>query len=368
MNRPIAFFIPTMDGGGAERVVINLLKGMVAHNLPLDLILANAEGPYLDLIPKQVRTIDLATGRVMKAIVPLVRYLRTARPQAIISHLGHANVIALIAKQLAFSGIPMIVVEHNTFSVARSSLFRAHFVPPLMKWLYPKADAIVGVSQAVAKDLEQGLGLAAETVKTIYNPVVDRQLLAKKDNGVEHPWFQPQTIPVILAVGRLTEQKDFPTLLRAFALLRQKITARLMILGEGELRPELEVMVRQLGLTDAVSLPGFVSNPYAYMSHASAFVLSSRWEGLPTALIEAMACGCPVVATDCPSGPREILAEGKYGELVPVGDVEALSSALTRVLQNPPQRELLVDRAKYFETQNSVAEYLNLIENICKQK
>ncbi|MGK7935217.1 MAG: glycosyltransferase [Xenococcaceae cyanobacterium] len=365
MNRPIAFFIPTMDGGGAERVVINLLKGMVTRDLPLDLLLANAEGPYLDLIPKQVRTIDLAAGRVIKAILPLVRYLRTARPKVIISHLGHANVIALVAKQLAGIDTKIIVVEHNTFSVAKSSLFRGHFIPPLMKWLYPQADAIVGVSQAVSRDLEQGLSLPTDAVKTIYNPVVDRELLAKKDDSVDRPWFQDQTIPVILAVGRFTEQKDFPTLLRAFALLRQKMTARLMILGEGELRPELETMVKQLDLTESVSLPGFVSNPYAYMSHASAFVLSSRWEGLPTALIEAMACGCPVVATDCPSGPKEILAEGRYGELAPVGDVEALSAALVRTLQNPPPRELFVDRAKDFETQNSVAEYLSLIEHIC---
>ena len=366
MNRPIAFFIPTMDGGGAERVVINLLKGMVAHNLPLDLILANAEGPYLDLIPKQVRTINLAGGRVIKAIIPLVRYLRTARPKVLISHLGHANVIALVAKRLAGSDTDIIVVEHNTFSVAKSSLFRGHLIPPLMKWLYPQADAIVGVSEAVSRDLERGLNLPTDTVKTIYNPVVDRELVAKKDNNVDHPWFQDQTIPVILAVGRLTEQKDFPTLLKAFALLQQKITARLLILGEGELRPELETIIKQLGLTEAVSLPGFVSNPYAYMNHASAFVLSSRWEGLPTALIEAMACGCPVVATDCPSGPKEILAEGQYGELLPVDDAEALSAALVRTLQNPPQQELLVNRAKDFETQNSVTKYLSLIENICK--
>ncbi len=368
MNKPIAFFIPTMDGGGAERVVINLLRGMVTRDLPLDLILVNAEGPYLDLIPKQVRTIDLAAGRVIKAIVPLVRYLRTARPKVIISHLGHANVIALIAKKLAGIDTKIIVVEHNTFSVAKSSLFRGHFIPPLMKWLYPQADTIVGVSQAVARDLERGLSLPTDTVKTIYNPVVDRELLAKKDSHVDHPWFQDQTIPVSLAVGRLTEQKDFPTLLKAFALLRQQMTARLMILGEGELRPELETIIKQLGLTEAVSLPGFASNPYAYMSHASAFVLSSRWEGLPTALIEAMACGCPIVSTDCPSGPKEILAEGKYGKLIPVGDAEAMSAALVRTLQNPPQKELLVDRAKDFETQNSVAEYLSLIENICKQK
>ena len=366
MNRPIAFFIPTMDGGGAERVVINLLKGMVAHNLPLDLILANAEGPYLNLIPKQVRTIDLAAGRVVKAIAPLVRYLRTAKPKVIISHLNHANVIALVAKQLAFNNTKIVVVEHNTFSVAQSSLFRGHFIPPLMKLLYPKADAIVGVSQAVARDLEQGLSLAAETVKTIYNPVVDRELLAKKNNYIGHPWFQSQTIPVILAVGRLTEQKDFPTLLRAFALLRQKIPARLLILGEGELRQELEMMVKQLGIAEAVTLPGFVPNPQDYMSKASVFVLSSRWEGLPTALIEAMACGCPVVATDCPSGSKEILAEGKYGKLIPVGDAEALSTALMGTLQHPPQRELLVDRAKDFEIQNSVSDYLNLIEDICQ--
>lgn len=364
MDKPIAFFIPTMQGGGAERVVINLLKGMVAHNLPVDLVLANAEGAYLDLIPKQVRVINLAAGRVIKAIAPLGKYLRTTRPQVLISHLNYANVIALAAKKIAFTNTPLIIVEHNTFSVAKSDLFRAQFVPPLMKWLYPSANAIIGVSQAVARDLEQGLSLGAGTVKTIYNPVVDRELLANKDDDIDHSWFQPKDIPVILAVGRLTEQKDFPNLLKAFALLRQKILARLIILGEGELRADLELIINELGIRESVSLPGFVANPYAYMSNAAVFVLSSRWEGLPTALIEAMACGCPVVATDCPSGPREILAAGKYGELVPMGDVETLSELILRVLHNPPPKELLVDRGKDFDIQNSVSEYLQLVENI----
>jgi glycosyltransferase involved in cell wall biosynthesis len=360
--KPIAFFIPTLHGGGAEKVVINLLKGMTTKNLALDLdlVIANAEGPYLNQIPKGVRIIELNSGRVIKALFPLSRYLQQYQPQALISHMSHANVIAVIAKKLARTKTKLILVEHNTLSADQSPLRRGKLIPPLMKLLYPQVEAIVGVSQAVARDLEQELGLRKETVKTIYNPVVDDELLAKANSPLAHPWFGSDSIPVFLAVGRLTPQKDFMSLIRAFAIVRKKIVARLLILGEGESRPELEALVNQLNLVDDVALPGFVENPYAYMSRATAFILSSQWEGLGNVLIEAMACGCPVISTDCPSGPREILESGKYGFLVPVGDVEKLSLAMLNLLQTPVKQSLLLERAKYFSVERAVQQYLEL--------
>lgn len=357
----IAFFLPSLLGGGAERVTVQLLKGMSARNISLDLVLATAEGPYLDQVPEQVRVVNLASGRVVKAIIPLSNYLRHEKPVALLSHLSHANVVAVVARELSHARTQLVLVEHNTLSVARGKFLRSKLVPPLMKWLYPRADAIVGVSQGVASDLETQLGFAKGKVNVIYNPVVDDVLVSKAKVPIDHPWFQEGAIPVFLGVGRLSAQKDFLTLVKAFALLRKQKLIRLLILGEGEYRSELEAAIAQLGISDDVALPGFVENPYAYMSRASAFVLSSRWEGLPTVLIEAMACGCPVIATDCPSGPYEILEAGVYGPLVPIGDEIALSKAMSQILESPINRGLLAQRAMHFSVNKIVPEYLELL-------
>ncbi|AFY52858.1 glycosyltransferase [Rivularia sp. PCC 7116] len=362
--RHIAFFIPSMVGGGAERVVVNLLKGMLSKDVSLDLVLASATGAYMNQIPPQVRIVNLDCQRVIKAILPLSRYLRENKPNVLISHLCHANVIAALAKLLALTDTKIILVEHDTLSVSESEVFRARFVPPLMKLLYPRADKIVGVSEAVSRDLETELGLKKGIVQTIYNPVVNRELIDKAKAPLDHPWLQPNSPPVFIAVGRLTLKKDFATLIKAFANLRQKVAVRLIILGEGELRPELETITNNLGIANDVSMPGFVKNPYAYMSRASAFILSSLWEGLPTVLIEAMACGCPVISTDCPSGPKEILAEGKYGELVPMSDVMALSSAMLRVLESPISKEFSTQRAMYFSFERATSQYAALSESV----
>jgi glycosyltransferase involved in cell wall biosynthesis len=360
-ERRIAFFLPTLAGGGAERVALNLLKGMVERDIQLDLVLADATGPYLDQVPTGVRLIDLGTGRVTKAIPALAKYLKETKPVALLSHMNHANVAAILARELARSKAKLVVVEHDTLSAVKSELSRSRFVPPAMKWLYPRATSIVGVSQGVSTDLDTELGFRPGTVKTVYNPVISPDLLAKANAPVDHPWFQSGQPPVFLAVGRFTPQKDFSNLIRAFGILRQQKDARLMILGEGDLRGELEVEIKSLGLGSDVSLPGFVQNPYAYMSKSTAFVLSSRWEGLPTVLIEAMACGCAVVATDCPSGPDEILGSGKYGLLVPIENATALAAAMVKTLDHPLDQASSIERGMYFSTDRAVSDYLNLL-------
>ncbi|PPS39829.1 glycosyltransferase [Chroococcidiopsis sp. TS-821] len=359
----ISFFLPALYGGGAERVTINVLKGMIQRGVACDLVLASAEGPYLEQVPEQVRIVNLNAGRVIKAILPLSNYLRREKPKALVSHLNHANVAAILAKKLTRATTRLVVVEHNTLSVDRAKLWRGKLIPPLMKLLYPQADAVVGVSQGVVQDLETYLKLR-QGISVIYNPVVDDVLLTQAAAPLDHPWFQEGTLPVFLAVGRLCEQKDFLTLIKAFALLRRKKPARLMILGEGEERNRLEDAIATLGISQDVALPGFVANPYAYMSRASAFVLSSRWEGLPTVLIEAMACGCQVIATDCPSGAKEILDAGVYGKLVPVGDVDAMAFAMQQVLETSTNRDRLIQRAMYFTIDRAVPEYLTLINHL----
>jgi glycosyltransferase involved in cell wall biosynthesis len=261
--------------------------------------------------------------------------LKETKPVALLSHMNHTNVAAILARELARSKARLVVVEHDTLSAAKSELRRSQLLPTAMKWLYPRADSIVGVSKGVSEDLDRELGFQPGTVKTVYNPVVNPDTIDKAKMPVAHPWFQAGSPPVFLAVGRLTPQKDFSNLIQAFGILRKQKDARLMILGEGELRGALEAEIESLGIGEDISLPGFVQNPYAYMSNSTAFVLSSQWEGLPTVLIEAMACGCAVVATDCPSGPDEILAGGKYGLLVPTENAQALADAMIKTLDSP---------------------------------
>lgn len=332
IKKKIAIYLPSLNGGGAERAMLNLAHGMVESGYSVDLVLAQAEGPYLnDAINRNgVCIVDLKASRVLLSLPALVRYLRREQPKVLISTLDYANVVALWARRLAHTPIPVLVNEQNTISLSahNSVRRRERMVPYLIKRFYPWADYIVGNSQGVADDLSEVTGLHRDRIKMLYNPIVTPELEKKAKAFVNHPWFEADQPPVLLAVGRLTKQKDFPTLIRALAVVRQTLPVRLIILGEGSDREDLEKLVNQLDLEKDVAMPGFVENPYAYMSRASLYVLSSRWEGLPTVLIEALYCGLPVIATDCPSGPKEILADGKYGLLVPVGDVAALARAI----------------------------------------
>jgi glycosyltransferase involved in cell wall biosynthesis len=361
----IALFIPNLSAnGGAERVVVNLLQGMSERGILLDLVLCHGGGPFLNQVPKSVRIVDLETSRMAKAILPLSRYIKQYRPWAIISHLDYANLAVVIAKHLAHVESHLILVEHATISQQQSKARTFKALDRLMRLLYPRADFVVVVSKAAALDLKQHLGLKANQIKTIYNPVVSQDLFIKAREPLHHPWFDSNTFPVFLAVGRLTEIKDFPTLIKAFARLRGKVKARLLILGEGELRENLEGLATSLGISEDVSLAGFVDNPYAYMSRATALVLSSRSEALPSVLIEAMACGCPIISTDCPNGPREILAAGEYGQLVRVGDEEALSTAMLELLDKPVvSKDKLVQRALSIGSfEQATTEYLTLLD------
>ena len=360
----LALFLPSLRGGGAERVMVNLARGFVERGLQVDLVLARAEGPYLSQVPKEVRVVDLGARRVLLSLPGLVRYLRQERPQAMLSTLNHANIIALWAKKLAHVPTRLVVREANTVSMEATNVatLKGKLMPHLIRIFYPWADAIVANSRGVAEDLMKLTGLPPDNIKVIYNPVVTPELFVKAEEPLDHPWFGPGEPPVILGVGRLTKQKDFPTLIRTFALVRKERPARLMILGEGEERPNLEALVRELGLEEDVALPGFVENPYKYMKRAAVFVLSSRWEGLPNALIEALALGAPVVATDCHGGSKEILEGGKWGRLVPVGDVEALADAIVDILSNSElhgeTREQILQR---FGTDYIVTEYLKVM-------
>ena len=325
----LAFFLPGLYEGGAERIILNLAKGISERGYAVDLVLARAEGPYMSQIPDTVRLIDLNAPRVLGSIPALVKYLQDERPVALLSGM-FANLIALWAWRL--SGLPgqLVITEHNSLSsvVKTKKDLRWQIYPKLARWFYPWADTVIAVSNAVADDLRQTANVPRELIQVVYNPVVTPELQSKSEAPLEHPWFKDNEPPVVLAVGRLSEQKAFDVLIQAFSLVRKKCPARLLILGEGEDRPALEALILQLGLEQDVALMGFVQNPYVYMAHASLFVLPSRWEGLPTVLIEALYLGMPIVATDCPGGSREILSDGAFGRLVPVDDPVVLADAI----------------------------------------
>ena len=329
-----ALFLRGLYGGGAERVLLTLAQGFVERGLKVDLVLARAEGPYLEQVHPKVRIVDLQAQWMPSSLPKLVKYLRQAQPLNLLAALHYPCEIALWARQLAGGSTRIIVSEHNTLSLeaARIPQLSVQLTPLAARLFYPWADAIVAVSQGVATDLSQIARLRADRLQVVYNPVITPELFSLAQEPVEHPWFQPGAPPVILGVGRLHPQKDFPTLIRAFDRVRQIRPARLIILGDGPERAKLTALIAELGLNDDVILPGFVQNPYAYMSKANVLVLSSLYEGLPTVLIEALAVGTPVVSTNCESGPAEILAQGKYGHLTPVGDSEAIAAAISSVL------------------------------------
>ena len=346
-EKKLAVFLPGLYGGGCERAMLNLIGGFVRRGLAVDLVVAEAVGPYLDQIPGGVRLVELNPRRLRRfrtlASLPLMaRYLRRERPCALLSAL-HATIIGLWARRLAGVRVRTVLSEQNTFSFQNRSLgplYRRLF-PALTRLAYPSADAIVAVSRGAAEDLAKIAHLPIERVQVIPNPIVTPELQEKAAAVPDHPWFGPGEPPVILAIGRLAPQKDFPTLIHAFAGVRKRHAVRLLILGEGPDRPELEGLIRQLGLQRDVGMPGFVRNPYAFLSRSALFVLSSRWEGLPTVVVEALYCKTPVISTDCPSGPREILADGRFGKLVPVGEVakleQAMSGSLSGECVRPPE-------------------------------
>ena len=330
----VAFFIRSFHGGGAEKVMLSLIKNFIKRGLKVDILLPRAEGQYIDQLPAEVRLINLKSHWIPGSIPKLISYLRKYSPQALIAALHYPSEIAILAKGLARVDTQVLVVEQNTLSAEakNSSQLSVRLNPLGAKIFYPWADKIVAVSQEVAKDLATTASIDLAKIEVIYNPGITAEIELKSQESLAHPWLQPGEPPVIVGAGRLHPQKDFPTLIRAFDRVRRVQPARLMILGMGPQEAELKALVEELGLSDDVAMLGFVQNPYAYMAKASVFVLSSIYEGLPMILVEALAVGVPIVATDCPGGTAEVLGHGKYGWLTPVGDSEAIARAILKVL------------------------------------
>jgi len=356
-ERPdLALFLPSFDKGGVERMLTQLALGLSGLGVRLDFVIRQRRSGYLDRLPDNIRVVELGPGGDAQAAA---RYLAEVKPRLLLSSKDENNVIALEAKRL--SGAPTQVWLRS--AIAESSRVSGQFfwkrwkAYRVMRQTYPAADGVIAVSRDLARDLAQITGMPETRIHVVANPVVTPEMQSLAAQPVEHPWFGAGQPPVIVGVGRLARVKNFALLLQAFARVRRAYPARLMILGEGRERGPLEKMAAKLGLGDDFALPGYVANPYAYVSRSRLFVLSSLSEGSPNALTEALALGVPSVATDCLSGPREILQDGRYGPLVPVNDVSALAEAMLKTLENPLSSGVLREAAEPFTVEKSARAY-----------
>ena len=400
-GRRVGILLPNLKGGGAERKALTIASGLVRRGHEVDLVVGHLVCDYPGEVPPESRLFyltgpdgddairgslpvvpepllrgrhafrirypraSLATAlpwrqlpmlrsaRVARLALATAAYLDRARPDALLAMLIPSVAAATMAARTARHRVRIVGTLHNAVR-SRRWLHRA-------RRSYPRVDAAVGVSHGVASELTDAVGVPADRVHTIYNPVFSASLAPDPRQPAGHPWLDEPGPPVVLAAGRLTRQKDFPTLLAAFAEVLAHRPARLIVLGKGRLRPMLTSEAEGLRIAGRVDFPGFVQNPHAFMAKASLFVLSSRHEGLPTVLIEALACGCPVVSTDCRFGPDEILEDGRWGELVPVGDAKALSEAMLRALDRPRPGDALRERASAFGIDRAVTRYEALL-------
>lgn len=341
----VALFLPNLEGGGAERVMVQLANSLSHRGLAVDMLLAQAIGPRLAELAESVRVRELGGRGVAAALPDLVLYLRRVRPAAVLSTLDHANVVAAWSGFLARSGTRVVIRQAMDPTGMPPEDRVSRCIARLMGVSYRLAQHVVVLAEDMRETMITMNGLDREGVTVIPNPVATERIREWASLKANHPWVDDpstQTTPLVVAAGRLRPQKDFPTLLRAVAKAARQTPLRLAILGEGPDRAGLEALAAELGIRELTLLPGFKTNPYPWLARADVFVLSSLAEGMPNVLLEAMALGRPIVSTDCRTGPRELLDGGRLGKLVPVADSDAMASAILEVLagDHPPESVL----------------------------
>jgi glycosyltransferase involved in cell wall biosynthesis len=361
----IAFFLPSLIGGGAERVMLNLANEMSRQGVNVEFVFAKAYGPYLSQLSKEIRCVDLKSDRMVFSLLPLARYLKSKKPHALISALDHVNIASILAKKIANVTTKNIITLHSSpsFKINKKNVFsRRAILHFLLKYAYPFADELVAVSKGVADSYTHIAKLNFDRFQIIYNPVINTELIEKSKQPVDHPWFNTKECPIVISAGRLSPEKNFSGLINAISLVRKKTPVRLVILGEGEQRGSLENLAENLDIGDSILLPGFVDNPYKFMAKADLFVLSSIREGLPTVLIEALATGTQVVSTNCKSGPEEILRGGELGRLVPTDDTDEMAKAIYESLTQD-RMPVAPDALKSYSFEFAARQYIELIYN-----
>jgi glycosyltransferase involved in cell wall biosynthesis len=356
----LAFLLRELGEGGAERSALRLANGLARDGQSVVLLLFKKKGPLLNDVTPGVEIVNLRGSFFV-----LLMCLRSLQVDFLLP--VYTSMRALLAKLFLNAPFQVILSQRNMFTMDRGPLqTRLRFLR--CRLLYPAASACVCISRGVAEEMSALELVKPEKIRVIYNPVLTDKLLTQMEIPLDHPWFEEKTM-VVLGVGRLGDQKDFATLIRAFGLLAPRHPElRLLILGEGKQRKMLERLVREENLASRVSLPGYVSNPYPYMKRAALFVMTSRFEGFGNVVAEALACGCPVVSTDCQSGPAEILDNGKYGHLAKIGDASDVARAMEAALEHPLPGEELKRRGSFFSERRAVEEYQRLFEDLMARK
>lgn len=366
MNKKISLFITNLNIGGAEKVLINIANELVSRGYEVDVILINAEGELIHHLDAQVKIVDFKLLNIRPSILKLTRYLKCQNPDVLIAFMWPLTIVAVLANFFAgkYKKTKIIVTEHCSWSTMPKKNYIFQSVMKLsIRLIYPFANNLVTVSDGAKQDLIEFCKLNTSKVKitTIYNPVIGARLCINDSTPIFPDWLDGQH-KKILAVGNLKEIKDYITLIKAFKIVTYSKKVKLVILGEGECRLQLERLIKDLKLEKSCFLIGQVNNPEAFYKHADVFVLSSVGEGLPTVIIEALSHGLPIVSTDCRNGPREILADGMYGSLVPVRDVEQIAFAIINSLSVYRDKNSLIARARDFSISKAVDEYLFLLE------
>lgn len=362
----LAIYCGPFDGGSTAKIATRLANGFAARGVPTDLLVTASRNPIPEPTDPGVRVLPMGSMAALFRVPAMALYLARNRPRAVLTHRIREDIFTLKAARMAGTGTPVFATVHGRMTVkldhipgAKGRRRRAE----LLRW-YPRNRGIVAISEDTAEDLRGLLGADAP-IATIPNPIVTHRMLSQAQGPADHPWLaEPKdrrSVPVLVFAGRLEIEKDLPTLLRAFARLCLRRDSRLLIVGDGRLRPEIERERAALGLADRVDMPGWVANPYPYLRLANLVVLSSTWDALPTVLIEALALGTPAVSTECGAGPREILGAGRFGALVPPGDPEALAEAMERTLAAPLPPEILRAGGERYEAQRNADLYLKLM-------
>lgn len=360
----IAIFLATSGQSGVDRSAKNLIPALARRGYEVDLLKVRKHGPNLGETPQGVRVVELGSSHVYSSIPQIVRYLRRERPAVLFAGKDRVNRAALFSYWLArISGIRLVFWVGTPVSqeLAHRSVLKRWSHRFWMRIWYRFPDEIVVDSPGVADDLRAYAALGDKRMTVVPHAVIPRELLERSPVVPDHPWLTRKELPVVLGAGELSGGKDHPTLIRAFARVRADRPCRLIILGKGKLLEPLRQLAAELGVGGDVDFPGYRSDIYAFMAHADIFVLTSLREGLSFVLIEALACGTPVVSTDCPVGPRAVLQGGRYGPLVPVGDVNAVAAAINQVLDSPPDNDYLKQAARGYEINSAAAAWLRAV-------
>jgi len=361
----ITFVLPTLEIGGAEKMTLNLIQGLLNFSYKIDLILINAKGPLLKYVPKGCNIINFKLKHTLFSLFKFIKYLRNETPIVLISSLTHLNIITIISILISRVKTKLIIMEQaNLTSVTKNNNLKVKIVSILAHFLYKRANFIIAVSECVKEDLLKKILGIENKIRVIYNPIPNNDMFLMSSEPVYHKWFLKKNIPIILSIGRLAKEKNYSTLLQAFKLVKNVVRCKLVIIGDGPERENLENLAKNLQINEDLWMPGFDVNPYKYMSKSDIFVLTSIYEGLPNVLIEALALGLPLVSTDCESGPREIIKNNINGLLVKVGDYESLSQAIIYILKNRNKFITNKNELEKFKIENIVYEYKNLIDNL----